>query len=187
MRFDVAGFDVARFDAILARGLSKGVGKRDGQMCIEAAICTVLGLPHGDDPDCVPESVRSFKVALNDANWSSPEARAAGLRDLGLAQLGSKGVVSDESFAQAIALKTVQVLLPTLLLEIFPNDAKFAAIADRCAKATDLQSAASAAEAAASAAAKAASASWAAEAAAEAAAWAASAPEAASSSASGPP
>ena len=93
--FDIGTFDVKLYDKIIARGLSTGVGRRDGQMCIEAAICTVLGLDHGDDPKCVAASVRSFKISLNDSQWSSTEARAAGLRDLGLAQLGSLGVVDD--------------------------------------------------------------------------------------------
>ena len=42
--FDVKSFDVAKFDSILARGLSNGLGKRGGQVCIEAAICETLGL-----------------------------------------------------------------------------------------------------------------------------------------------
>ena len=37
-------FDVARYEEILSRGLSKGMGDQDGQMCIEAAICSTLGL-----------------------------------------------------------------------------------------------------------------------------------------------
>src|SRR6266850_1153857 len=97
--FEISKFDVAKFDLILARGLSMGLGKAGGQVCIEAAICETLGLEHGDDPKCVAESVRAYKIKLNDSNWSSPKARAAGLRDLGLAQLGSKGVVKDSDFA----------------------------------------------------------------------------------------
>ena len=69
MNFDVEKFDVAQYDAILARGLSKGLGSRGSNMCIEAAICTVLGLEHGDDPKCVAEAVRSYKITLNDAEW----------------------------------------------------------------------------------------------------------------------
>jgi len=80
---------VPKFDEILSRGLSHGLGKRDGMMCIEAAVCAALDLPHGDDPQCVAAAVRSFKIALNDSNWSSPEARAKGMRNLGIAQVGS--------------------------------------------------------------------------------------------------
>src|SRR6266702_1211962 len=70
--FDVSTFNVKEFDRILSCGLSNGLGIRGSQVCIEAAICQVLGLPHGDDPGCVADSVRRFKIALNDASWSSP-------------------------------------------------------------------------------------------------------------------
>ena len=66
--FDIKTFDVEKFDSILACGLSHGLGKRGGQVCIEAAICQTLGLPHGDDPQCVSESVRTFKISLNDSS-----------------------------------------------------------------------------------------------------------------------
>src|ERR1700757_5200922 len=97
--FDLSKFNVKEFDRILACGLSHGLGIRGQQVCIEAAICQVLDLPHGDDPGCVDDAVRSFKITLNDSNWSSPQARAKGLRDLGLAQLGSKGVIYSQEFA----------------------------------------------------------------------------------------
>ncbi len=137
--FNPETFDLKTYDALIARGLSSGVGKRDGQMCIEAVICTALGLPHGDDPQCVAASVRSFKIALNDKKWSSPEARAAGLRDLGLAQLGSLGVVSDKDFVKKLSEKLIRVLIPTLLRELYPQDsfstwrsAKILGLALRC-------------------------------------------------------
>jgi hypothetical protein len=166
MEFDVQTFDVAKFDAVLARGLSSGVGERDGQMCIEAAICAVLDLPHGDEPGCVAPAVRSFKIALNDGPWSSPKARADGLRDLGLAQLGSLGVVDDRDFARLMADKTIRVLIPRLFREVFPSNAACLAAADTC-EAEGTENAAAAAWAAAR------EAAW--EAAAAAAAWAAAA------------
>jgi len=119
--FDVNTFDVELYDNVLDRGLSSGLGNRDGRMCIEAAICTVLGLEHGDDPGCVAPSVRAFKIKLNDAVWSSPAARAKGLRDLGLAQLGSLGIVSDKEFAKGIALATVNSLLPKVFRAVLPG------------------------------------------------------------------
>ena len=94
---------IARFDEAVSRVFSYGVGARDGQMCVEAAVCYALDLPHGDDPGCVAESVRRFKIRLNDASWSSPRARADGLRDLGIAQLGSRGVVDELGFARRVA------------------------------------------------------------------------------------
>ena len=159
-KFDVRKFDVEKFDSILARGLSQGLGKQGQQVCIEAAICETLGLKHSDDPECVAASVRAFKIVLNDSNWSSPEARAKGLRDLGLAQLGSKGVVDDKEFVARMAEKTIRVLIPKLYRELFAGNKTLQDVADRCEKEGTKEAAAWAAEAAAA---------WAAEAAAAAA------------------
>ena len=39
---------------IVDAGLVGGVGKPvPGQMCVEAAVCYAMGLPHGDEPTCV--------------------------------------------------------------------------------------------------------------------------------------
>jgi hypothetical protein len=97
-------------------GLVKGVGKRvPGQMCVEAAVCYALGLPHGDDPGCVAPTLRSLKIRLNDASWSSNEARAKGLRRLALAQLGSKDVLDEKEFARRIADYALRVSTPKAL------------------------------------------------------------------------
>src|SRR5205814_1045966 len=120
--FDITKFDVAKFDLILSRGLSMGLGKQGGQVCIEAAICETLGLGHGDDPKCVAESVRAYKIRLNDSNWSSPKARATGLRELGLAQLGSMGVVGDSKFSSLMAERTIRVIIPKLFREVLGKD-----------------------------------------------------------------
>ena len=130
--FDITTFNLKKYNSILSKGLSYGLGNRKDQVCIEAAICQVLGLPHGDDPGCVSSSVRSFKIALNDSAWSSSKARAAGLRELGLAQLGSKGVVSDSEFSQRLVKKIIQVLIPALFREIFPDNERCLQAAARC-------------------------------------------------------
>src|SRR5689334_18036278 len=84
---------------VVDAGLSAGVGVAEpGKMCVEAAVCFALGLPHGDDPDCVSRAVRSLKIRLNDSNWSSNEARAKGLRRLALIQLGSRDAIDDKEF-----------------------------------------------------------------------------------------
>jgi hypothetical protein len=133
--FDVNSFNIQKYDSILARGLSKGLGTRGSQICIEAAICETLGLKHGDDPKCVAFSVRSFKITLNDSSgWSSTKSRAKGLRDLGIAQLGSLGIVSSNEFATILARKTIQVLIPKLFREIFPNNEDCLKAALRCEK-----------------------------------------------------
>lgn len=93
---------IARFDAYVARGFSAGLGHRNKRVCVENALCAALGMPPGDDPTCVDYDVRTFKISLNDANWSTPEARAAGLRDLGIAQIGSLGLFSVLAFSDLI-------------------------------------------------------------------------------------
>ncbi len=123
---------VPKFDEILTRGLCKGVGERDGQMCIEAAICAAMDLPHGDDPVCVADSVRAYKIGLNDSEWSSPAARAAGLRDLGIAQIGSKGVVDDVAFVTRLSELTIRHFIPALFRDVFKDDPKCLAAADEC-------------------------------------------------------
>jgi hypothetical protein len=82
---------------IVDHGLSHGLGTPEpGKLCVEAAVCLALGLPHGDNPPCVGYAVRSFKIRLNDSKWSSPEARAIGMRRLAIAQLGSDQVDQKE-------------------------------------------------------------------------------------------
>ena len=122
---------IPKFDAILSRGLCSGVGDRDGQMCIEAAICAALDLPHGDNPSCVEPAIRSYKIALNDKTWTSPKARAKGLRNLGIAQIGSNGVVDGHEFTKRLAKRTIQVLLPEMVRSI-PRLAKQAQLAKVC-------------------------------------------------------
>jgi hypothetical protein len=123
-QFDVSKFDVSKYDSILSMGLSRGIGIRTRQVCIEAAICQTLGLPHDDDPQCVSKDVRFFKIKLNDFDWSSPEARAKGLRDLGLAQLGSLGVVSNKEFLAGLKSKFIKVLIPTIIRDLFYDNPK---------------------------------------------------------------
>src|SRR3990167_4202559 len=125
---------IPKFDAILSRGLCSGVGNRDGQMCIEAAICAALDLPHGDNPSCVEPNIRAYKIALNDKSWSCPEARAKGLRDLGIAQIGSRGVVNGREFTQRLAKRTIQVLLPEMVRSIpsLAKQAKLLELAQIC-------------------------------------------------------
>jgi hypothetical protein len=97
-------------------GLCSGVGKPiPGEMCVEAAVCYALGLPHGDEPDCVAPPLRAFKIRLNDKNWSSNEARAKGLRRLALIQLGSKGHLDDREFAKRLAELAIRKAVPVAL------------------------------------------------------------------------
>ena len=97
-------------------GLVSGVGNpKPGQMCVEAAVCYAMGLPHGDDPECVSRALRSLKIWLNDSQWSSDMARAKGLRRLALAQLGSRDVLDDREFARRVAELAIRKQVPRAL------------------------------------------------------------------------
>ena len=162
-----------KYEEYISRGLSAGMGDRDGQMCIEAVVCAALGLPHGDNPNCVAPAVRAYKIILNDSAWSSEMVRAAGLHDLGIAQVGSAGIVDDIRFTQRMAEETIRQIIPTLFRELYPSNAYALAAAERCEQEGTVGAAARAAWTVRAAAAEAArAAAWAARTA-MAAAWAA--------------
>jgi hypothetical protein len=101
---------------IVDAGLVNGVGKPNpGQMCVEAAVCYALGLPHGDDPQCVSRALRALKIRLNDSRWSSPQARGAGLRRLAVAQLGSRDHIDDNEFRKRVVELVIRTSVPTVL------------------------------------------------------------------------
>ena len=113
---------------IVNAGLSSGLGEPvPGKMCVEAAVCYALGLPHSDDPGCVAKSFRSLKISLNDQHWSSNEARAKGMLRLAIAQLGSRDVVSNVVFRKMVAEMTIRKILPLALRHVGLNKE-----ADRC-------------------------------------------------------
>lgn len=106
----------AKVLAVVDAGLSEGVGvRKPGFMCVEAAVCYALGLPHGDDPECVSRAVRSLKIRLNDSSWSSKEARAKGLRRLAIAQLGTRDTLDDKEFAKRVAELAIRHCVPAAL------------------------------------------------------------------------
>src|SRR5690348_10965698 len=101
--------------SVVDAGLVRGVGKPvPGKMCVEAAVNFALGLPHSDEPPCVGYAVRSFKIALNDSNWSSDAARTKGMRKLAIAQLGSNEI-DQGAFVKELALATVRRIVPLAL------------------------------------------------------------------------
>jgi len=107
---------IHKIHALLDQGLSSGLGTPEpGKMCIEAAICYALDLPHSDDPGCVAQSVRRLKIRLNDSRWSSNHARAEGMRRLGLIQLGTMGVLDEKEFAKRVARLAIQTCVPNAL------------------------------------------------------------------------
>ena len=105
---------VTKINTLLDSGLCFGVGKpKPGKMCVEAAICYALDLPHGDDPGCVMPSLRRLKIRLNDSRWSTNKARAEGLRRLAIAH-GSKGM-DEKDFAKRVATMTIRTVVPGAL------------------------------------------------------------------------
>jgi hypothetical protein len=102
--------------SVVDLGLSSGLGnRRPGEMCVEAAVCYALDLPHGDDPACVSRALRSLKIRLNDSSWSSKKARAAGLRRLAVAQLGSRDHLDDKEFGRRVAKLAIHKSVPIAL------------------------------------------------------------------------
>ena len=83
--------DTTKLREIFDRGLSHGLGRLDSSMCIEAAIAISCGEGFSDRPKCVHTVDRGFAVQINDAKWSSPQARAEALWPLALAQLDTAG------------------------------------------------------------------------------------------------
>jgi len=101
---------------VVDAGLVAGIGEPiPGEMCVAAAVCYALGLPHGDEPPCVAPAVRRLKIQLNDACWSSPQARARGLRRLAIAALGSAGTLDEDEFSRRVARLAIQTCVPTAL------------------------------------------------------------------------
>ncbi len=139
-------------------GLVNGLGKPvPGQMCVEAAVCYAMGLPHSDEPDCVSPALRTLKIKLNDQSWSSNEARAKGLRRLALAQLGSANVLDEREFAKRVAVVAIKKMVPIALraaASVHPKEQHKLALlaaADECEQ-KGTEAAANAADAAANAA-----------------------------------
>jgi hypothetical protein len=123
-------------------GLTSGVGNPvPGQMCVEAAVCYALGLPHGDDPGCVSQALRSLKITLNDAVWSSDSARAQGLRRLGLAQLGSKDTLNEVEFAEKVSLLVLNTSVADALRLSAKGNSSILQHAEACAAAKNLDAA----------------------------------------------
>lgn len=99
---------------VLSHGLTYGMGT-PGQMCVEAAVNYAMGAEHGDNPACVAPALRRLKIRINDATWSSNQARADGLRRLAVAQLGSAGVLDEPEFARRVCSLALRTSIPAAL------------------------------------------------------------------------
>ena len=123
---------------VVDHGLVLGVGAPiPGQMCVEAAVCFALGLPHGDDPSCVGRAVRAFKIQLNDSRWSSDKARAKGMRRVAIAQLGSDQI-DQQKFRTEVAVQTVRQIVPIGLRAAAKINPAHAEMLEACALACEV-------------------------------------------------
>lgn len=94
-------------------GLCDGQGEPiPGQMCVEAAVCYAMGLPHDDQPPCVHPNLRSLKIMINDKNWSSNESRAKGLVRMAVLQLGTNKTFDNKAFGAGLKLINKTILMP---------------------------------------------------------------------------
>jgi hypothetical protein len=145
---------------VVDAGLVSGLGRaKPGQTCVEGAITVALGLPFNAEPICAHKVMCSLKVTLNDAGWSSPAARAKGLRKLALLQLGTATTLDGQEFARRVSLMVVNTIIPETLMIVadmagMPAKHKTALVtaAKACESAVDLAAASDAASDAASAA-----------------------------------
>jgi len=106
---------VNKINSLLDKGVTSGLSKdpKPGEMCVEQVICYALGEEITDRPSCVDEEVRWFVISLNDRNWSSPSARAEGMRELSIAQLGSK-FLNQWEFLDKLSFRLITKLLPAM-------------------------------------------------------------------------
>lgn len=108
---------------VISQGLVSGLGKpKPGRMCVEAAVNFAKGRPHGDAPPCVAKPDRAYAIRINDAAWSSPQARAKALLPLALAQLDTAGK-GRRAWVSYLALHTVTRILPLILEKSWPSHA----------------------------------------------------------------
>jgi hypothetical protein len=116
--------DEARIDHLLNvidHGLTMGLGGPEpGRMCVEAAVCYAFDWDHNDRPLCVHSDLRDFKVNLNDTYWSSNKARAEGMKELAIAQLGSLDL-NVKAFIKQMHKYVLQDFVPNFLLEMHKN------------------------------------------------------------------
>lgn len=121
--FEITEPMVQQILSVIDKGLTSGLGVPvPGKMCVEAAVCYALGLPHSSDPGCVAEPVRWFKIDLNDsALWKSPQSRANGLRALAIAQLGSSSIDAS-AFSQLVREGVVKTVLSEMIRSLAKVD-----------------------------------------------------------------
>ena len=144
--FEVTNDLVSRIEEVLGRGLCVGRGDSSSQMCVETAVCFAMRL-NSDNPPSVGGGVMSFIITLNDANWPNAFERAAGMRKLAIAQLGSD-TLNQFKFAHRLREKTIRVLVPALFREVFKDNEACLEAAKVCENCADIEEGAQATSAA---------------------------------------
>jgi len=121
-------FDRSTYDRLLSRGLPSGLGGTE-HACIMACLNLACGgtLTDAAESPCVLPAAARFAIRLNDADWSSEMARADGLKDLGLALLGTNDL-DRKVFLLRLAEATIREVVP-----VFMRRAGLADEAKRCA------------------------------------------------------
>jgi len=121
-------FDRSTYDRLLSRGLPSGLGDTE-HACIMACLNLACGgtLTDAAESPCVLPAAARFAIRLNDADWSSEMARADGLKDLGLALLGTNDL-DRKVFLLRLAEATIREVVP-----VFMRRAGLADEAKRCA------------------------------------------------------
>jgi hypothetical protein len=133
LSYDINETNVRSLLSVVDAGLVNGLGKPvPGQMCVEAAVCYAMGLPHSDEPLCVGPAVRAFKIRLNDSAWSSNEARAKGMRRIAVAQLGSENI-DQQAFRRIVAEGVTRQIVPIALRAAASVNPKHAETLEACA------------------------------------------------------
>jgi len=137
---------IQQFDSLIAPGLAPTDYHRDNLENAQSALCLSLGLHRWARPENILLSAWGYVSRLNGLPWSSPEARAAGLRDITIAQLGSRGVASDANFVHLVEAKLFSILLPRLFRRKMYDTMNDEWLIQRCEKYADLRSAKEAAD-----------------------------------------
>jgi len=110
---------VNKIDSLLDKGVTCGFSQdpKPGDMCVEQAVSYALGEEVTDKPSCVGKEVRWFVTRLNDRNWSSNSARAEGMRELSIAQLGSNSL-DQKDFFDKLSFAVLTKLLPSMFRDL---------------------------------------------------------------------
>ena len=104
----------ARVRAAVGDHLSKGLGTPESH-CVMAAVSLAIDGQLSDRPTCVHAADRAFAIGINDARWSSDQARAEGMLPLALAAMGTAGT-DRTAWVRAVAEGTIRRVVPMALL-----------------------------------------------------------------------